>query len=178
MIPGFGARKRFTDLDDQQMLALAISSEEDDASIYRTYAERLRGEYPASAAVFDGMAEEEDTHRRRLIEVHKTRFGDTIPLIRREHVSGYYARRPIWLVENLQPRPDARRGRGDGASGRDLLPRRRRAAPTDADTRKLLGDLAAAEAGHSRKGRPAGRPSFSTPKRAARRTAPRIASSC
>jgi rubrerythrin len=150
MIPGFGTRKRFAELSDQQVLALAISSEEDDASIYRTYAERLRGSFPASAAVFDGMAEEEDTHRRRLIEVHKKRFGDTIPLIRREHVSGYYARRPIWLVETLSL--DKMRGEAEAMERQAEAFYRAAAARTqDADTRKLLGDLAAAEAGHSDK---------------------------
>jgi len=69
MIPGYGNRRRFRDLTDQEILALAISSEEDDARIYRSYAERLRAEYPSSAAMFDGMAEEEDRHRQRLIEV-------------------------------------------------------------------------------------------------------------
>ncbi len=97
----FRSRRRFSDLSEQEILALAISSEEDDARIYRTYAERLRAEFPASAAVFDGMAAEEDEHRRRLIDLHKKRFGDVIPLIRREHVSGFYARRPVWLIENL-----------------------------------------------------------------------------
>ncbi|MDH5798998.1 MAG: rubrerythrin family protein, partial [Paracoccaceae bacterium] len=101
MIPGVGSRKRFSDLSEQEVLALAISSEEDDARIYRQYAERLREEFPSSSKVFDGMAEEEDGHRQRLIDLHKKRFGDVIPLIRREHVSGYYARRPVWLVENL-----------------------------------------------------------------------------
>ena len=60
-------RKRFKDLTEQQVLALAISSEEDDARIYRGYAETLRAEYPASAAIFDGMAAEENDHRKRLI---------------------------------------------------------------------------------------------------------------
>ena len=83
MIPGFAHRRRFNDLSEQDILALAISSEEDDARIYRTYAEGLRADFPASAAVFDGMAEEEDDHRRRLIEGHRTRFGQVIPLIRR-----------------------------------------------------------------------------------------------
>lgn len=92
-------RKRFNDLSEQEVLALAISSEEDDASIYRGYGERLRAEFPASAAIFDEMAAEEDTHRQRLIELHRKRFGEVIPLIRREHVSGFYARRPIWLVD-------------------------------------------------------------------------------
>ena len=101
MIPGFASRRRFSDLSEQEILALAISSEEDDARIYRTYAERLRIGFPASAEVFDAMAVEEDTHRRWLINRHQARFGEVIPLIRREHVAGFYARKPVWLVENL-----------------------------------------------------------------------------
>ena len=66
MIPGFANRRRFRDLSEQDILALAISSEEDDARIYRSYAEMLRAGYPATAAIFDGMASEEDHHRRRL----------------------------------------------------------------------------------------------------------------
>jgi hypothetical protein len=96
MFSGLASRRRFSDLSEQEVLALAISSEEDDARIYRTYAERLRAQYPASAAVFEGMAAEEDEHRRRLIERHQARFGEVIPLIRREHVAGYYTRKPIW----------------------------------------------------------------------------------
>jgi rubrerythrin len=95
------SRRRFVDLSEQEVLALAISAEEDDARIYRTYAEKLRKDYPASAAVFDGMAAEEDGHRRQLIALHEVRFGPVIPLIRREHVTGFYARSPVWLTENL-----------------------------------------------------------------------------
>ena len=101
MLSAISSRRRFADLSEQEILALAISSEEDDASIYRTYAERLRPDYPASAAVFDGMAAEEDTHRRKLIDLHQVRFGQVIPLIRREHVAGFYARKPVWLNETL-----------------------------------------------------------------------------
>ena len=83
----FGASKRsFDSLSEQEILALAISSEEDDGRIYRAYADGLRDDYPSSAKVFDEMAAEEDEHRRRLIETHRQRFGETIPLIRREHV--------------------------------------------------------------------------------------------
>lgn len=143
-------RKRFDDLSEQEVLALAISSEEDDARIYRSYAERLRGDFPASAAIFDGMATEEDTHRTRLIDLHSTRFGEVIPLIRREHVSGYYARRPTWLIENLSL--DHIRAQAE-AMERDAARFYTAAASrtSDAATRKLLGDLAAAEAGHKRK---------------------------
>ena len=140
-------RKRFRDLSEQEVLALAISSEEDDARIYRDYAERLRADYPDSAAVFDGMAAEEDEHRRLLIALHRDRFGEVIPLIRREHVSGYYARRPVWLVKNLS----LERIREEAAAMEQDAENFYRAAAartTDAATRQLLGDLAAAEAGH------------------------------
>jgi len=147
MIPGFGQRRRFRDLSEQEILALAISSEEDDARIYRQYGERLREEFPASAKVFDSMAAEEDEHRARLIAQHKSRFGDVIPLIRREHVSGYYARRPVWLIDNLgleRIREEAAMMERDAARFYQAAAGR----TTDADTRKLLGDLAAAEAAH------------------------------
>ena len=149
MIPGFSSgRRRFSDLSEQEVLALAISNEEDDARIYRQYAQRLREEYPASAKVFDEMAVEEDEHRQRLIDAHKRRFGEVIPLIRREHVSGFYARNPFWLVENL----GLERMRAEAsAMERQAETFYRKAADrsSDADTRKLLGDLAAAEAGHN-----------------------------
>jgi rubrerythrin len=150
MIPGVTSRRRFSDLSEQEILALAISSEEDDARIYRSYAEKLRADFPASAAIFDGMAEEEDNHRQRLIDLHKKRFGNVIPLIRREHVSGYYARRPVWLVENLgldRIREEAEAMERDA----ERFYRQAAARTSDADTRKLLGDLAAAEAGHTDK---------------------------
>jgi rubrerythrin len=148
MIPGFASRKRFSDLSEQDIIALAISSEEDDARIYRTYAENLRDDFPASAAIFDGMASEEDEHRRRLIDLHTARFGTHIPLIRREHVSGFYARRPVWLVENLgleRMRTEAEQMERDAQRFYETAAKR----TTDAATRRLLGDLAAAEAGHS-----------------------------
>ena len=142
-------RRRFSDLSEQEVLALAISSEEDDARIYRTFAERLRVDYPASAAVFDGMAVEEDGHRQRLIDLHRTRFGEVIPLLRREHVAGFYARRPVWLSQNLSLEVM----RGEAATmektAHDFY-LRAASRTQDAATRKLLGDLAAAEAGHER----------------------------
>ena len=96
------------------------------------------------------MAVEEDEHRRQLIALHQSRFGDVIPLIRREHVSGYYARRPVWLIENLS----LERIRDEAAQMERDAQRFYMAAAantTDAETRKLLGDLAAAEALHSQK---------------------------
>lgn len=147
MIPGLANRRRFSDLSEQEILALAISSEEDDARIYRNYAKMLRKDYPASAAVFDAMAEEEDQHRCLLIDLHTARFGAVIPLIRREHVAGFYARRPVWLVQNLgldRIRSEAEEMEREGGA----FYRRAAERTQDAKTRKLLGDLAAAEAAH------------------------------
>jgi rubrerythrin len=147
MIPGLGQRRRFRDLSEQEVLALAISSEEDDARIYRSYAERLRRDFPDSAKVFDAMAVEEDGHRQRLIDRHRARFGEVIPLLRREHVAGFYARRPVWLVENLGlDRMRAEAAQMERTAHDFYL--RAAAATADAETRRLLGDLAAAEAGH------------------------------
>ena len=143
----FAYRKRFIDLNEQEILALAISSEEDDARIYRNYAEHLRTDFPASATIFDGMAVEEDDHRKQLIDLHKTRFGDVIPLIRREHVSGFFNRRPVWLMENLgieRIRAEAEMMEASAQRFYEAAAQR----TTDADTRKLLGTLAAAEAQH------------------------------
>ena len=149
MLPNLSNRKRFSDLTEQQVLALAISSEEDDAAIYRTFAHELRDDYPASATVFDGMAAEEDGHRQRLIDLHRVRFGEVIPLIRREHVAGYYARKPVWLTKNLGL--DRIRSEAAGMEAQAEKFYLAAAARTkDAATRKLLGDLAAAEAGHEK----------------------------
>ncbi|MCB1388192.1 MAG: rubrerythrin family protein [Rhodobiaceae bacterium] len=142
----FGKRD-FDSLSEQEVLALAISSEEDDARIYRAYADGLRDQFPASAKVFEEMEAEENEHRRRLIEVHKKRFGDTIPLIRREHVRGYYERKPDWLVRPLgldKVRDMAEQM--ENQAYRYYLEAAKRSS--DADTRKLLGDLAQAEKGH------------------------------
>ncbi len=149
MLSALSFRRRFSDLSEQEILALAISSEEDDARIYRSFAERLRGEFAASASVFEGMAKEEDGHRQRLIDLHQARFGEVIPLIRREHVAGFYARRPVWLSSSLSL--DTIRGEAQAMerAAQDFYARAA-ARTQDAGTRKLLGDLAAAEAGHER----------------------------
>src|SRR5579885_2352380 len=91
--------RRFDSLSEQETLALAISLEEEDERTYADYAERLRPTFPATAAVFDGMKAEETSHRTRLIELYRSRFGDHIPLIRRQDVRGFVQRRPAWTVE-------------------------------------------------------------------------------
>jgi rubrerythrin len=149
MLSALTFRRRFSDLTEQEVLALAIASEEDDARIYRGFAERIRSSYPASAKVFDGMAAEEDQHRRRLIDLHRERFGDVIPLIRREHVAGFYARRPVWLAASL-PLETIRSEARAMEQQAQVFYTRAASRTQDAATRKLLGDLAAAEAGHER----------------------------
>jgi rubrerythrin len=132
------------------MVALAISAEEEDARIYASYAARLRAAYPASAAVFDGMAAEENEHRRHLIELYRRRFGDVIIPIRREHVRDFYARRPVWLVENL-PLERIRQEAFDMEREAQAFYSLAAGRTTDAETRRLLGDLAAAEGKHEAK---------------------------
>lgn len=146
----FASRRRFSELSEQEILALAISSEEDDARIYRSYAQRLEADYPATAAIFTAMAAEEDEHRRQLIALHQERFGEVIPLIRREHVAGFYARRPVWLAANLPLETIRSEAEAMENQAADFY-LRAAARTSDAATRKLLGDLAAAEAGHEKK---------------------------
>jgi len=141
-------KRRFEDLSEQEILALAISSEEDDARIYHAYADGLRADYPDSAKVFEEMADEENTHRRWLIDLHKKKFGDEIPLIRRTHIQGYFQRKPDWLVRPLSIEKTRKMAEEMELQAQNFyehaLKRTR-----DADTRRLLGDLAAAEAVHS-----------------------------
>ncbi len=142
----FGKR-HFDDLSEQEILALAISAEEDDSRIYASYAEGLREKYPASAKIFDEMTEEESEHRRLLIEMHQRKFGDNIPLIRREHVKGFYERKPDWLVRPLgleNVRKQAVLMESQAYNYYSEAAKR----TTDADIRKLLGDLALAEKSH------------------------------
>ena len=93
--------KNFADLTEREVLAVAISSEEEDSRIYMTFAEDLAERYPDSAKIFEEMAEEERGHRHRLLEMYEQRFGAHLPPIRREDVRGFLKRRPIWLTKNL-----------------------------------------------------------------------------
>lgn len=142
-----GGKRRFQDLSEQEVLALAISSEEEDSRIYAAYATKLKAEYPATAAVFEGMAEEENEHRRWLLDVYRRRFGDFVIPIRREHVSDFYNRRPVWLVENLSIERVRQEVEDMERQAHDFYLVAAQHS-TDAETRKLLGDLAMAEAGH------------------------------
>ncbi len=140
-------KRPFEALSEQEMLALAISSEEDDAKIYQTYAEGLREDFPDSARIFDAMAAEEHEHRRWLIDLHRQKFGEFIPLIRREHVRGFFNVKPLWLVKpygidkiRAQARQmEAQAWRFYSAAAKQA---------SDASIRQLMGDLAEAEASH------------------------------
>ena len=90
--------KNFGQLTEQEILALAISLEEEDERVYADFSEGLRQDFPGTAKVFDGMRDEESGHRRRLLELYRRKFGKHIPLIRRQDVKGFVQRKPIWLA--------------------------------------------------------------------------------
>jgi rubrerythrin len=142
--------RNFDSLSEREVLALAISLEEEDERVYADYAEGLRQDFPASAAVFDSMRAEESGHRRRLIELYQKRFGEHIPLIRRQDVKGFVKRKPIWLVRPLGL--DAVRNQ---VIVLEVESRRfyERAASRaqDASVRQLLNDLAQEERTHEDK---------------------------
>ncbi|MBZ5579921.1 MAG: rubrerythrin [Acidobacteriia bacterium] len=137
----------FQSLTEREILALAISLEEEDERVYADYAEGLRQDYAASASVFDGMRAEESGHRRRLIELYRQKFGEHIPLIRRQDVRGFVHRRPVWLV-----RPLGLETVRNQASAMEVESRRfyekAAAKAGDVHIRQLLDDLAQEERGH------------------------------
>ena len=139
--------KRFADLNEQEILALAISNEDEDSRIYRSFADRLRSAYPETAQMYDTMAHEEIGHRDMLLELHRKKFGDFLPLIRRQDVKGFVARRPIWLNRTLSIEATRK-----FAEEMEYETARfyRRAADTAGDdsVRHLLRQLAAAEDKH------------------------------
>ncbi|MCA1490254.1 iron exporter MbfA [Sinorhizobium alkalisoli] len=141
------SKRRFLSLSEQEVLALAISSEEDDGRIYLAYADALRDKYPHSAKVFEEMAEEESRHRQALIDLHVARFGDRIPLIRREHVRDFPERKPDWLIAEM-PIEKAREEAEAMEAAAHRFYVEAAARSRDAATRKLLGDLAIAEKSH------------------------------
>ena len=139
--------KKFADLTEREVLAVAIASEEEDSRIYMSFAEDLAARYPESAKLFEQMAEEEKGHRHRLLEMYEQRFGANLPPIRRDNVKGFLRRRPIWLTKNLSL--DAIRKE---VSTMEFEAERfyiKAAEPTqDVGVRRLLADLAEAEQGH------------------------------
>jgi rubrerythrin len=137
----------FKSLTEPQILALAISLEEEDERVYADIAEGLRANFPASAALFDGMRDEEAGHRRRLIELYRQKFGEHIPLIRKQDVKGFVNRKPVWLATPL----DLNSVRGYAAAmeveTRQFYERAAQSAK-DPNIRRLLDDLAREERAH------------------------------
>jgi len=139
--------RNFKDLSEQEILALAISSEETDARVYADFAAGLKADYPATAQIFTEMEVEENGHRRILIEEHRRRFGEHIPLIRREDVKGFVYRKPIWMIRPLGIKA-VRRHAELMETETQRFYERAAGKVSDASTRKLLGDLAEAERKH------------------------------
>ncbi len=139
--------KSFSELTPREILALAISSEEEDARIYMAFAEDLRERYPASSKVFEEMSEEETSHRHMLLQIYEQRYGKVLPPIRREDVKGFLKRRPIWLTQNL-PLETIRREAENMEFQAARFYERAAEQSTDIEVRKLLADLAEVEKGH------------------------------
>ena len=148
--------RSFESLSEQEVLALAISLEEEDERVYSDFVESFRKDFPATATMFDGMREEESSHRRKLIELYRDKFGEHIPLIRRGDVKGLVSRRPIWLTQPL--RPEAARRQAATLEVETRLFYEKAASRTqDASIRQLLNDLAQEERTHEHRAEELGR---------------------
>ena len=139
--------KRFADLTEQEILALAISNEEEDSRIYRSFAEGLRKDYAASARMFDEMADEEVRHRTMLFDLYREKFGEFLPLIRRQDVKGFVRHRPIWLVQPLGL-DEVRKYAANMEYETARFYRKAAESARDASVRELLITLAEAEDKH------------------------------
>ena len=139
--------KTIKDLTSQEVLALAIQSEEEDGRIYADLARRIGGDFPATGQTLEAMRAEEDGHRHRLIELYRDRFGEHIPLIRRQDVKGFITRKPLWTHAVLTVAAVRREVEGMEQEARNFY-RQAIAQTSDAGVRQLLGDLAAEESRH------------------------------
>ncbi len=148
--------RTFDSLSEQEVLALAISLEEEDERVYSDFVESFRKDFPATAAMFDGMRQEESTHRRRLIELYRGKFGEHIPLIRRGDVKGLVNRRPIWLMQPLRPEM-ARRQAATLEVETRIFYEKAASRTRDASIRQLLNDLAQEEREHETRAEELGR---------------------
>jgi len=132
---------RFCDLNESQLLALAITAEEEDGRIYRDFAQEYRKDFPATAELFDQMADEESGHRHRLIELYQKKFGEHIPLVRRQDVKGFIVPRSSFLLHALRPekaREQAALMEMDARRFYEAVAQKSK----DTAVRQLLGDLA------------------------------------
>jgi erythrin-vacuolar iron transport family protein len=139
--------KKFHDLTEREVLALAISLEEEDERVYADFAEGLRQDYPASSKMFEGMREEESGHRRRLIELYRQKFGEHIPLIRRQDVRGFVARPALWLMRPLRIEAVRKEASTMEVETRRFYEKAARRTQ-DASMRQLLDDLINEEREH------------------------------
>src|SRR3974377_1183740 len=140
--------RNFKDLSEREILALAVSLEEEDGRVYADFPDGVRETYPATAKLFEEMREEESQHRASLIETYRQRFGEHIPLIRRQDVKGFVSRRPVWLGGPLGIHAVKKQIEIMELETRRFYERALQRI-TDASTRKLLGDLADVERKHS-----------------------------
>ena len=143
------AMRDFSSLTEREILALAISSEEEDGRIYADFAERLREDFPDSARIFQDMSAEEHDHRRSLIDMYAAKFGQHIPLIRRQDVRGFAASRQYWHLPTLNIETVRKAAREMEVQSSRFY-RAAAVRTTDAAIRKLLGDLAEIEDDHER----------------------------
>src|SRR3974390_874685 len=142
--------KSFESLTEREVLALAISLEEEEERVYADFVEGLRQDFPASAAVFEGVRKEEAGHRRRLIELYQKKFGEHIPLIRRQDVRGFVQRRAVWLQQPLKLEEIRKQAAAIEVETRRFY-ERVAARTQDASVRQLLDDLAGEERHHEEK---------------------------
>jgi len=139
--------RNFDQLTEREILALAIGNEEEDGRVYADFAEGLRADFPASASIFTEMAAEEGDHRRRLLDIYREKFGEHIPLIRRQDVRGFVQHKPVWQMRPLTIEVTRRQAQVMEAETQRFY-QMAAARSTDASIRKLLGDLAEIEAQH------------------------------
>jgi rubrerythrin len=139
--------KNFKELSEREILALAISLEEEHGRIFGDFADGLRETYPATANMFEAMQTEESEHRHALIDLYRQRFGEHIPLIRRHDVKGFITHRPVWLVRPLGVSAVRKQAEIMELETRQFYERAQERV-SDASTRKLLGDLAEIERQH------------------------------
>src|SRR5438270_1305012 len=148
--------RSFESLSEREILALAIALEEEDERVYADFSEAFRKDFPATASMFDGMREEESTHRRKLIDLYRSRFGEHIPLIRRGDVKGLVNRRAIWLMQPLRPE-NARRQAATLEVETRIIYANAASRTQDASIRQLLNDLAQEEREHEHRAEELGR---------------------
>jgi erythrin-vacuolar iron transport family protein len=139
--------KTFGELEEREILALAIALEEEDSRIYRDFAEKLKAKHSAIASILEAMSAEESAHRARLLETYKLEYGDHIPFVRRQDVKGFVKRRPVWLNRVLQPQQVLAAVMAMEAETRRFY-REVSNTVASASIRGLLGELADAEEDH------------------------------